>query len=41
MQDPSTFMKSELIFPSGKSLPQCWLESDYHAAVSHIAASHV
>ena len=40
MQDPSTFMKSELIFPSGESLPQCWLEPNYHVKVSHIAASH-
>ena len=41
MQDPSTFMKSELIFPSGESLPRCWLAPDYHVSVSHIVASHV
>ncbi|MDJ0595009.1 MAG: acetyltransferase [Pleurocapsa sp. MO_226.B13] len=29
MQDPETFMKSELVFPSGEALPQCWLDSDY------------
>jgi hypothetical protein len=27
MQDPETFSKSDLIFPSGESLPLCWLES--------------
>lgn len=29
MQDPETFQKSNLIFPSGESLPQCWLNPDY------------
>jgi hypothetical protein len=29
MQDPEMFLKSELIFPSGESLPQCWLDPDY------------
>ncbi len=29
MQDPETFMKSELIFPSGESLPVCWLDPHY------------
>lgn len=29
MQDPETFLKSELIFPSGESLPSCWLDPDY------------
>ena len=29
MQDPETFMKSDLIFPSGESLPVCWLDPHY------------
>ena len=29
MQDPETFPKSELIFPSGESLPVCWLNPHY------------
>lgn len=29
MQDPEMFVKSELIFPSGESLPRCWLDPDY------------
>ena len=29
MQDPEMFLKSELIFPSGEALPQCWLDPDY------------
>ena len=29
MQDPEIFLKSELIFPSGEALPQCWLDPDY------------
>lgn len=31
MQDPETFHKSHLIFPSGESLPQCWLDPHYRA----------
>jgi hypothetical protein len=29
LQDPTNFMKSELIFPSGESLPCCWLDPHY------------
>ena len=29
MQEPEKFAKSEVIFPSGESLPTCWLEADY------------
>ena len=29
LQDPEMFQKSELIFPSGESLPRCWLDPDY------------
>ncbi len=31
---PENFLKTELIFPSGESLPLCWLDSHYneHAA---------
>ncbi|MGD1852621.1 MAG: acetyltransferase [Leptolyngbyaceae cyanobacterium] len=28
-QPPSSFQKSQLIFPSGESLPQCWIDPDY------------
>lgn len=28
-QDPESFAKDELIFPSGESLPRCWLDADY------------
>lgn len=28
-QPPSSFEKSHLIFPSGESLPQCWLDPNY------------
>lgn len=28
-QPPSSFEKSQLIFPSGESLPQCWLDPEY------------
>lgn len=28
-QDPDTFLKSEMIFPSGEPLPLCWTDSHY------------
>lgn len=29
LQDPGDFSKAELIFPSGESLPRCWVDSHY------------
>ena len=29
MQDPTEFSKQELIFPSGESLPRCWVDANY------------
>lgn len=29
LQDPARFAKSELVFPSGESLPRCWVDPDY------------
>lgn len=29
MQDPEKFLKTELMFPSGEALPQCWLDVHY------------
>lgn len=31
-QPPSSFEKSQLIFPSGESLPECWTNPDYQQA---------
>jgi len=28
-QPPEPFNKKDLVFPSGESLPLCWLDSDY------------
>ena len=28
-QPPESFKKSDLVFPSGEDLPQCWLDSNY------------
>ena len=33
MQDPETFFKSDLIFPSGESLPLCWLNPKYQEII--------
>ncbi len=32
---PENFLKSELAFPSGEALPQCWVDSHYN---EHLAA---
>lgn len=40
LQDPETFLKSELVFPSGESLPRCWIDPHYQendVKVSHVA----
>lgn len=29
MQDPASFKKEEFIFPSGETLPKCWVDPDY------------
>jgi hypothetical protein len=29
MQDPANFSKAEMIFPSGESLPRCWVDPQY------------
>ncbi|MBE9184679.1 acetyltransferase [Microcoleus sp. LEGE 07076] len=28
-QEPTTFEKSKLVFPSGEVLPRCWIEENY------------
>ena len=28
-QPPESFAKKDLVFPSGESLPQCWIDSNY------------
>jgi hypothetical protein len=28
-QDPETFAKTELVFPSGEALPLCWVDAHY------------
>ena len=35
IQRPENFLKSELAFPSGEPLPQCWVDGEYQA---HAAA---
>lgn len=29
LQDPETFSKAALVFPSGESLPRCWMDPHY------------
>lgn len=35
VQKPENFLKAELVFPSGESLPLCWIDSQY---LAHMAA---
>ena len=28
-QEPESFKKEDLVFPSGETLPRCWLDSNY------------
>jgi hypothetical protein len=28
-QDPELISKQNLVFPSGESLPRCWIDADY------------
>jgi len=28
-QDPETFSKAVLVFPSGEALPRCWMDAHY------------
>ncbi len=30
LQDPATFKKSVLAFPSGEALPRCWVDAGYN-----------
>ncbi|HFD80277.1 MAG TPA: acetyltransferase [Gammaproteobacteria bacterium] len=32
LQDPATFAKADLEFPSGEALPRCWTDPDYRSA---------
>ena len=32
MQDPETYLKSELMFPSGERFPRCWVDAHYQHA---------
>ena len=31
MPEPTSFAKSQLIFPSDEALPKCWVDSHYNA----------
>jgi hypothetical protein len=36
-QDPADYVKASLIFPSGESLPRCWVDLDYrHTQVNPV-----
>jgi hypothetical protein len=34
LQDPVVFLKSEMTFPSGESLPACWQDSHYREHIN-------
>ncbi|AFY84977.1 hypothetical protein [Oscillatoria acuminata] len=38
MQDMEAFEKEDLKFPSGESLPTCWLDPNYRAAAPKVSS---
>jgi hypothetical protein len=34
MQDPESFIKLDVIFPSGEALPRCWLDPNFRTQVA-------
>ncbi|MDJ0737063.1 MAG: acetyltransferase [Nostocaceae cyanobacterium] len=34
MQDPASYQKMELAFPSGEALPRCWFDSHYRETMT-------
>jgi len=32
-QDPELVQKHSLVFPSGESLPRCWIDAEYRIAI--------
>lgn len=32
LQDPAGFSKDDLVFPSGETLPRCWLDASYRTS---------
>ncbi|MEB3179124.1 MAG: acetyltransferase [Nostocaceae cyanobacterium] len=37
LQEPSDFLKLEMVFPSGESLPLCWIDSQYRGKIHHVS----
>ncbi|MBD2344637.1 acetyltransferase [Anabaena subtropica] len=34
-QDTDSFLKENLVFPSGENLPRCWLDANYRKATAN------
>ena len=41
LQDEASYIKSELIFPSGEELPRCWIDPHYREHKATVAAMSV
>ena len=39
MQDSEAFSKTELIFPSGESLPRCWIDGHYQDQMGSLSGA--
>ena len=35
LQEPETFVKMDLMFPSGEKLPMCWMDAHYRDTAAH------
>ncbi|MDT8387726.1 MAG: acetyltransferase [Thiogranum sp.] len=36
LQDPADFSKDDLVFPSGETLPRCWVDASYRTSGQHL-----
>ena len=41
LQDETSYIKSELVFPSGEELPRCWVDPHYREAKVKASAMSV
>lgn len=39
MPEPELFNKSDLVFPSGESMPRCWLDGRYRSDEVRVGAA--
>ncbi|WP_026733198.1 hypothetical protein [Fischerella sp. PCC 9605] len=41
MQEPASYLKMEMVFPSGESLPRCWLDAHYRETKHQVSTEEL